>query len=222
MRQLSASLLALAAAFAVSTTASASVFVDNFDAEGATKLNYTGFANWTVENGTVDLLGTPSGYGIVCAGGSGSCVDMDGSTSDPGVMVSKKVFNFKAFAPVTFRLDVSGNQRTPTSDDISLGFRYVPSGPDISVFTRTFAGFDPFGNYGVSGFFTADASVRLLINQATGTGPGSDNIGVIIDNVKLTGFVPEPTTWALMILGIGAVGGALRRKQRAAVNYNFA
>jgi len=33
--------------------------------------------------------------------------------------------------------------------------------------------------------------------------------------------VPEPATWAMMILGLGLVGGALRarRRQEAAVTY---
>jgi hypothetical protein len=35
--------------------------------------------------------------------------------------------------------------------------------------------------------------------------------------------VPEPATWALMILGFGLVGGVLRRKERETrVRYNFA
>lgn len=34
--------------------------------------------------------------------------------------------------------------------------------------------------------------------------------------------VPEPGTWALMILGFGLIGGALRRRQRQSVRYSFA
>ncbi|GAA4220337.1 hypothetical protein GCM10022253_24250 [Sphingomonas endophytica] len=36
------------------------------------------------------------------------------------------------------------------------------------------------------------------------------------------GAVPEPATWALMILGFGAVGGALRRRQSVAAKVRFA
>lgn len=38
----------------------------------------------------------------------------------------------------------------------------------------------------------------------------------------VTVAVPEPATWALMMLGIGAVGYAMRRRQSANVRYNFA
>lgn len=40
----------------------------------------------------------------------------------------------------------------------------------------------------------------------------SDSFGGYIDDVALAA-VPEPSTWAAMILGIGAVGGTLRRRQ---------
>ena len=30
----------------------------------------------------------------------------------------------------------------------------------------------------------------------------------------LTGSVPEPSTWAMMLLGFGFVGGAMRAKRR--------
>ncbi len=38
---------------------------------------------------------------------------------------------------------------------------------------------------------------------------------------EVTGGVPEPTTWAMMLLGFGLIGGAMRRKQKVAVRYAF-
>ena len=49
---------------------------------------------------------------------------------------------------------------------------------------------------------------------------------VAFDNITLgsavAGGVPEPTTWALMILGFGAIGGAMRRRQSVTAKVRFA
>ena len=56
---------------------SAIIFQDNFDSEagapGVSQLNYNGFANWTVSDGTVDVVSN-GGWGISCYGGTGSPV----------------------------------------------------------------------------------------------------------------------------------------------------
>lgn len=56
------------------------------------------------------------------------------------------------------------------------------------------------------GPFTAAAGSTLTF-RAVGT---SDSLGGYIDNITLTA-VPEPASWALLILGFGVIGGALRR-----------
>ena len=61
------------------------IFSDNFDGEngGVGALNYTGFANFSVSNGLVDLIG--NGF-FDFLPGNGLYVDLDGSTSDAGVL----------------------------------------------------------------------------------------------------------------------------------------
>ena len=55
-------------------------------------------------------------------------------------------------------------------------------------------------------------------------GPEAFNVG--IDNVSFTvsaiggGAVPEPTTWAMLILGLGIVGGTLRRRKNVTLAYS--
>ena len=60
------------------------------------------------------------------------------------------------------------------------------------------------------------------LQMAFGT-TSADNIGPLLDNVRLdVSAVPEPATWAMMLLGLGFVGGAMRsrrRKQNVAVRY---
>ena len=68
----------------------------------------------------------------------------------------------------------------------------------------------------------ADLDWRVFTGRFVATGPsttisfanltGGQNEGVFLDAVSLAA-VPEPATWALMILGFGAIGGALRRRR---------
>jgi hypothetical protein len=51
------------------------------------------------------------------------------------------------------------------------------------------------------------------------TGGGQKNVGLIeiVDNIRLNvGAVPEPSTWAMMLLGFGAVGFSVRRNKKKA------
>jgi hypothetical protein len=48
------------------------------------------------------------------------------------------------------------------------------------------------------------------------------NNGGLSSTTRITTSVPEPGTWLLMILGLGAVGFAMRRRQAVSVRYNFA
>lgn len=63
--------------------------------------------------------------------------------------------------------------------------------------------------------FMPGTSVHLMLEQFSGsTGP----IGIAyFDNIALTTApIPEPETWALMLLGLGAMGFAVRRRTKAA------
>jgi len=65
-----------------------------------------------------------------------------------------------------------------------------------------------------NGLVTFNANGGPMIVGATFSSPSNS---FEIDNLA-RGGVPEPATWALMILGLGAVAGAMRRRQRATAN----
>lgn len=46
------------------------------------------------------------------------------------------------------------------------------------------------------------------------TSTNNENDGYRLNSVTLTAAVPEASTWAMMIVGFGAVGGTMRRRQR--------
>lgn len=59
--------------------------------------------------------------------------------------------------------------------------------------------------------------------------PQTDNIfnacaigEVAFRSAAVDGAVPEPATWAFMIFGFGAIGGAMRRQRKANVNVSYA
>lgn len=70
--------------------------------------------------------------------------------------------------------------------------------------------FDPAGRFS-RGTFVLDAGSYVV----TGTAPVSP-FGSGEGAIALGGGVPEPATWALMLLGFGGLGAALRRSRRQA------
>jgi PEP-CTERM motif len=230
-------LLALAANVALAIPASATtVFSDNFDAEngGATALNYTAFANFDVigpPGATVDIVRTGD-FGLTCAGGSGSCVDLDGSSGVGGGILTRNSYGFNAGDLVTLSIDLSGSQRGGLND---FFFGFGASGPTdfLDITLGGFLGGGSFGNsLGAPGlffgnlidsnegfgsiFFSFRAGNAGSIQALIGT-ESADNQGPLVDNVVLditAGAVPEPASWALMIAGFGLVGGALRNANR--------
>ena len=74
-------------------------------------------------------------------------------------------------------------------------------------------------NHGFTGWmtqtydFTAASATQTLRFLAVG-GPGGLPPIAAIDNVSLTGGVPEPAAWALMLVGFGGLGAALRHRRR--------
>jgi hypothetical protein len=72
------------------------------------------------------------------------------------------------------------------------------------------------------------ATIKFFAYAVFGTAPDGDGHFNTSYNpgyegvVSLAGGVPEPATWALMILGFGAIGGAMRRRQSVAAKVRFA
>lgn len=187
------------------------VFEDTFDAEtgsgsgasGQSKSNYTAFAQWTVSNGSVDLI-AHTDFGIDCFGGSGKCVDLDGATNDAGVLTSTALNLAAGVYQLSFALagvDAGFSQPgsfAPNVVDVSVGSFFVSQ---VTVNKG-----DPFASYG--GVFTLAAPATVSIVFAN---QGGDNFGAVLDNVRLE-LVPEPGTAALLALGLAALSA--RRRPR--------
>jgi hypothetical protein len=74
-----AGVAALAAVAAASPASAAVVFFDDFETD-VPALN-AGLNNFGVSEGTIDVVASGM-VGVTCSGGSGNCVDLDGSSGN--------------------------------------------------------------------------------------------------------------------------------------------
>lgn len=100
------------------------------------------------------------------------------------------------------------------------------SGSDAPFFLSIFSGmtlidtfdFDVASGTGTFfGLVSTDAFNRIELGQSNGF--------AVMDNIAFgagAAAVPEPATWAFMILGFGAIGGAMRRQRKANVKVSYA
>lgn len=222
MRRTRIALAALSLSLLSALPARANVLLsDNFDLDLKTsQLNAPSLLNWTVDSGTVDYVRSGD-FGIACAGGAGGCVDMDGSSSASGRLLSKASFSLSNNVLYTLSLDVSGNQRTGSAgtDTFQIGILDMTSNTAEYNVTTSWNFDAPFvtSHFSFTNGFGLDPThdYRIFLQQL---GPG-DNIGVIVDNLLFTDnilvTVPEPSSVALVLTALGLAASAGRRRRDA-------
>lgn len=170
---------------------------DNFDSITSSVLNIpsSGLANWNVENGTVDAVVQPD-FGLTCSGGSGTCIDLDGSTGDAGDLVS--TYGFSA-GQYSLSFDLSGNQRSGANDSLLV----------------------TFGDYSQLFNLASTAAWQTILvslvnvsdgDQLSFSHAGGDNVGIMLDNVSVSA-VPIPAAAFLFAPALLGFMG-LRRKAK--------
>jgi hypothetical protein len=176
-------------------------FADNFNSY-PTMLNWVPPANWSAPGpGTVDLIGnTTSGPFFDFFPGNGGYVDLDGSNGIPGTLQTLQSF---AAGSYTLTFDLAGNARGDVSKTTVI---------TLGNFTQsiTLASSDP---YQLRSFTFTTTGGPLVFGDLAG---GNGDIGNILDNVQLSSAVPEPSTWAMMLLGFAGLGFLAHRRRREA------
>ena len=178
------------------------VLADNFNAD-AQMLNWAGdssFTSLSTGGGSTDLIGT--GF-FDFYPGNGNYVDLDGSSGSgnnpAGTLQSVASFGAGTY---TVSFDLGGNARGQANQTtvVTLG--------GTTIATLNLNSSDPLTLYTYT-FTTTGGNLVFTEN-----GP-SNQQGNILDNVTLSS-VPEPATWALMLIGFGGLGAAMRVSRRKA------
>lgn len=214
MKKILLTSLVLLSGLAINANA-AIIFEDNFDSEngGVGALNYNSFANWSVNNGTVDLIG--NGF-FDFFPDNGLYVDLDGSTGDAGVM--RNVQRGLTAGDYTLSFDLAGNQRNGATERTRATVNVVGIPGVEAVGTYSLPENTGFLNYVMNFSITDDVAptrvaIRFLAAPVSGN-PAGDNIGMLLDNIKLVkADVPEPAMMGLF--GAGLIGLGFARRFRS-------
>lgn len=209
-----ACLLALGLAATASSAQAATILNGGFEIgtdPGVFTTVFTGqtnIANWDVTAGSVDYIGTYwQGQG-----GSGRSIDLS------GVSIGTISQTFATTIGQTYQVTFWVSKNPDGGNALRTGS--VSAGNTIGGFSYT--GANTHGNmmWAKETFlFTATGGSTTLSFSSDAS--GGCCFGPALDSVSITA-VPEPGVWALLILGFGAVGGALRRKAQRKVTLTFA
>jgi hypothetical protein len=199
-------LIGIALGASVQGASAAVVIQDNFDSSTAV-LNWQGDATFISipqpgnVNGlpSVDLVGTADGYGSLAF--SGNSVDLDGTTGS-NFTPAGEIQSVASLALGTYvvSFELAGNLRGAPTQAVQIS---------IGGQTQTLT---PTGGYSLQTLTFTNASGLVSF---TDLGP-SDQQGALIDDIVVTS-VPEPATWAMMILGFAGVGAMAYRRRKGAV-----
>jgi len=78
-----------------------------------------------------------------------------------------------------------------------------------------------FKNSGNRSFYLLADAGQILSSISLSS--GADRFSQLKQtDINLAAAVPEPATWAMMILGLGAIGASMRRRHKTSVTYSIA
>lgn len=220
MSKLFLSLVALTATLVVATPAAATItLVDASSIQGANVLFNNGpqtaalIVGHTQSGTLVNFTGSTTVSNIISASGGQATVDGDLNmiTQNPNDTNPLRSLNFSLSAGTFNNLEFN---LFGVNDGGRAFFTAIDNNGDVFNFggANGFAlgnGSNFFGFLGIDGQSISSFSISIT--------PGSiQNVQQIrLDEAVAIGAVPEPGTWAMMLLGFGAMGVSLRRRRRS-------
>lgn len=220
--------LTLTAVTLSATTANAATTVDIKTGVGAPG---TIDANWSIETPSAELVasipqlihanwysgGAPAGQNGNVDGARWITPNADGTLNQPvGTVTYSTIFKLSEIATAA---TLTGNfwSDNRVTQILLNGIAIYTNGSSASQFG---------GGTGVplnisTNLLAGANTLSFLVQNDSGTsGPGSNPAGLRVSAVFSA--VPEPGTWMLMLLGFGAVGFSMRRRQKTQVRFQFA
>lgn len=177
---------------ASSAQAATTVFADNFDANGG-GLDAVP-AGWTVSGGTVDIIGAGTGFDYVP--NSGKFIDLDGTTYSAGTL--SVALNLTAGQQYSASFDLAGNHVNSSLESVTASF-----GTSSGAYSLT-------RDAGWTGYTLSFTPTTSGLYTLSFKNAGGDNVGMLLDNVKVAAAVPEPETYAMLLAGLGVLTVATR------------
>lgn len=211
MKKIFGALAASAALAAANPAAAATIVNAGFETGDLT--------GWTANNGLTSVVTSFGAYSAY-EGKYFAALSAGAGTNQSTVL--SQLFEMVAGETIQAAVAFVGGDYLPYNDAGALGILNFISNTNTVLFSKDIAA---VGDYGSTPW-----TVVSFTAPTTGTYYISGNVKNIEDNLNnsfllldtAAGAVPEPSTWAMMILGIGFAGAAMRRRQNQTVRYNFA
>lgn len=190
-------------------SAAAALSLSAASANAATNLGFeSGLSGWSLSgNG-----GSSSSYGSFTAAEGAKLGYVEAGWA--GVYSTlTQIFTLAAGQTITGSVGFQSNDYLPYNDDAYLAIN------GLHLFDSSVAQVGSNGSSGWKTFsYTAATAGNYALTLGVRNGGDSQNdSGAVLDNVSLSAAVPEPATWAMMLMGFAATGVLLRSNRRRAV-----
>ena len=171
----------------------------------------------------IKWVGIADGGAYNAAGG----ISVSGAGGAVGFSNAFTGFN-PADNPANFNLDIFTTGTVYASEAASLAAYTAGTGISRN-FIQIVNGLPVLASFGTNGLLpfpwignlASGGTARLIVLDSDGT--RTNNTGGVSLSIELIqAAVPEPASWAMMLVGFGMAGGALRRRKRQTLRVTYA